>query len=150
MTAAQPARRRVITAADAAAAIFAEPITSDPCRIGTHDCRFSACACLGHHRGAPCTLPDEWALFDQVRALKVHDDEHACWVPPVIGWWDQTGRTHCLACPPEHPASCCAPDMCGSAPDPIHADNSAAIGCACDFCGAGILAAALTTFGSPA
>ena len=81
----------------------------------------------------PPARDGEWALFNQVRQLTVHDDARHCWVPPVIGWWDQSGRTHCTACPPDDPA----------AADEIDAGNSAAIGCACDFCGAGILAAAL-------
>jgi hypothetical protein len=40
---------RPVTAAAVAAAIFAEPFTTDPCAPGgSHDCRFRACACPGH------------------------------------------------------------------------------------------------------
>lgn len=91
-----------------------------------------------------CPLPPDWDLFDRVRALKIHDEEHRCYVPPVIGWWDRLGYTHCLACPPEPLER----DARGY-PNPIHADNSAAMGCRCDSCDADILAAALEAFPAP-
>ena len=59
-------------------------------------------------------------------------------MPPVIGWWDSTGRTHCLDHPIETP---------GTDDTEIDAGNSAAIGCRCDTCQVSILAAALARFG---
>jgi hypothetical protein len=59
MTDQQPGR---LTPAQAAAAIFADPFITDPCREGTHDCRFSGCQCPGHRGTRPgtrCTLGRE-------------------------------------------------------------------------------------------
>lgn len=82
-------------------------------------------------------------LFDKVRRLKVPAPGGG-FMPPVIGYWDRLGYTHCLSCSPETTDR----DEHGY-PSPIDADNSAVISDRCDSCGASILAAALARFGKP-
>ena len=92
----------------------------------------------------PAIRDADTALFDQVRRLTVPNPRGYGYVPPVIGHWDRTGRTHCLDCMPETGEQ----DERGY-PSPIDAGNSAAEGDRCDFCGASLLAAALARFGQP-
>ena len=87
------------------------------------------------------TEVDETALFDQVRRLVTHHP-HGGYVPVTIGYWDQRGYTHCTACTPD-------PIVLRGRTDAISGDNCAAEGERCDFCGVGLLAAALERFGKP-
>jgi hypothetical protein len=59
-----------------------------------------------------------------MRLPRVHDSAAGVWLAPVIGYWDKLGRTRCLDCLP----------LAAMADVVIYADNSAAQGCACDFC----------------
>ena len=56
--------------------------------------------------------------------------------PPVIGYWDRSGKTRCLGCPPP-------PELADAE---IYADNSAADGEACEFCRTSLGADALARF----
>jgi hypothetical protein len=81
----------------------------------------------------PREVEREWALYDKVRRLRVHDDVHGGYPEAVIGWWDQRGYTYCLDC------------LTDDAPDPFAIDsgNSAANGESCDFCHVNLQEAAL-------
>ena len=59
---------------------------------------------------------------------RIHDTINRVWLAPVIGYWDKTGRTRCLDCPP----SADRHDVL------IDAGNSAADGLACDICGSAL------------
>ena len=83
------------------------------------------------------TEADEWDLFDTVRRITVPGPHHG-YQPPVIGWWDRLGYTHCNECPP---VSLERDDR--GYPDAISGDNCAVTGVRCDTCGVSLLAAAL-------
>lgn len=84
------------------------------------------------------TTEADWAAFDQVRRIMVHDDVRGGYYWPAIGYWDRLGNTHCLGCLPETLER----DDRGY-PSGITSDNSAAISDTCDTCGVSLLVAAL-------
>ena len=68
----------------------------------------------------------DWAAFEQVRRLRVHDDIRGGYPDAVIGQYDRRGYARCLNCPGDS----------DSDPWAISSGNSAAVGEACDICGA--------------
>lgn len=77
----------------------------------------------------------DWALYDRVRRLTVHDDQRGGYLPAMVGTYDNCGYARCLGCP--------APE--DSDPWPVDAGNCAAVGESCDICGASLHEVALAT-----